>query len=99
MPEPEYARSTRWLTCLTIDPKQAGVNRDVIIDRLENENIESRPTWKPMHLQPVFRDCKVVGGSVSEELFEYGLCLPSGTAMTEDDLDRIIRLVKTCIRQ
>ncbi|WP_319549690.1 DegT/DnrJ/EryC1/StrS family aminotransferase [Desulfogranum marinum] len=96
MPEPAFACSTRWLTCLTIDPDQAGVNRDGVIRELEKNNIESRPTWKPMHMQPLFKGCQVVGGSVSEHLFSYGLCLPSGTNMTEEELARVISVVRGC---
>lgn len=96
MPEPEFAFSTRWLTCLTIDPVLAGTSRDLVIQELEKNNIESRPTWKPMHLQPVFKDCEVVGGEVSEKLFEQGLCLPSGTNMSGGDLSRIISIIRSC---
>ena len=63
---------------------------------IEAENIESRPIWKPMHLQPVFKDCRVRGGGVSEDLFERGLCLPSGTQMTDEDLNRVIKIIKSC---
>lgn len=94
MPEPGYARSNRWLTCITIDPSQAGVTREEIRLALEAENIESRPLWKPMHLQPLFADCPVYTNGVSERLFRGGLCLPSGTALTEEDLARI----SSCIR-
>ncbi len=96
MPEPEFARSTRWLTCLTIDPVQAGIDRDMVIQELEKNNIESRPTWKPMHMQPLFEGCEVVGGKVSERLFLDGICLPSGTNMSGEDLARVIRVVRGC---
>lgn len=96
MPEPEFCHSTHWLTCLTIDPVAAGSNRDQIIKVLENDNIESRPTWKPMHMQPLYQDCEVMGGMVSARLFAQGICLPSGSAMTDADLARVIRLVKNC---
>jgi len=96
MPEPDFANSTRWLTCLTIDPEKAGIDRDVVIQKLEQNNIEARPTWKPMHLQPLFRGYDIVGGSVAENLFKYGLCLPSGTKMTESDLEYIITVVQAC---
>ncbi|HIE06519.1 MAG TPA: pyridoxal phosphate-dependent aminotransferase [Desulfarculaceae bacterium] len=96
MPEPDYGRATRWLTCLMIDPKIAGVDRDAVIEELDKHNIESRPTWKPMHLQPLYKGCKIVGGKVSEELFAKGLCLPSGTGMTDDDLERVIGVVRGC---
>ncbi len=94
MPEAAYGRSNRWLTCLTIDPAKAGVDREQVRKALEAENIEARPVWKPLHLQPVFAGCEVVGGAVSERLFNQGLCLPSGSAMTEDDLQRVIRIVR-----
>lgn len=96
MPEPDYCRSTRWLTCATIDPVSAGTNRDRVIEALETENIESRPAWKPMHMQPLYRHCEAIGGAVSERLFEQGICLPSGTAMTEEEMARIIRIVRGC---
>ncbi len=96
MPEPEFARSTRWLTCLTIDPDQAGIDRDAVIQELEKNDIESRPTWKPMHMQPLFEGCEVIGGEVSERLFRDGICLPSGTNMSGEDLARVIRVVRGC---
>jgi pyridoxal phosphate-dependent aminotransferase EpsN len=96
MPEAPWGKSTRWLTVITVDPKQFGATREDIRLALETENIESRPLWKPMHLQPVFRDCEVVGGSVAEELFEKGLCLPSGTAMSEAEQRRVIEIVRSC---
>ena len=94
MPEAAYGRSTRWLTCLTIDPAKAGVSREDVRLTLENENIEARPVWKPLHLQPVFAGCEAVGGSVAERLFHQGLCLPSGSAMTDDDLQRVVETVR-----
>ena len=71
-----------------------GADREAVRLALEKENIESRPVWKPMHLQPVFAGCRAVGGAVSEDLFARGLCLPSGTAMTEGDLGRVVEGVK-----
>ncbi len=96
MPEPSWCKASRWLTCLTIDPLQAKSDRDRIIAALEKENIESRPTWKPMHLQPLFKECEVVGGKVSERLFRDGICLPSGTNMSEEDFDRIVNVIRSC---
>lgn len=89
--------SNHWLTCITVDPaKTSGITREKIRLALETENIESRPLWKPMHLQPVFNDCPFYGNSVSEELFKKGLCLPSGSNLTEEDKDRISNvLLKT----
>ena len=96
MPEPDYGRATRWLSCLTIDPKVAGVDRNTVIRELEKHNIESRPTWKPMHLQPLYKGCAVVGGKVAEELFAKGLCLPSGTGMSDEDLGRVVDVIRGC---
>jgi pyridoxal phosphate-dependent aminotransferase EpsN len=90
MPEASYGVSNKWLTCITVDPSKLGVSREDIRLHLESFDIESRPLWKPMHLQPVFKECRVVGGSVSAELFERGLCLPSGSALSTGDLDRIV---------
>jgi dTDP-4-amino-4,6-dideoxygalactose transaminase len=98
MPEASWGRCTRWLTVITIDPAEFGATREDIRLALEAENIESRPVWKPMHLQPVFQDCEVVGGKVSEELFDKGLCLPSGTAMTEEDLERVVGVIRSCCK-
>lgn len=98
MPEAPWGRSTRWLTVITVDPTQFGATREEIRLALEAENIESRPLWKPMHLQPVFQGCEMVGGAVSEALFRDGLCLPSGTAMLPEDLDRVVRVVRACCR-
>lgn len=95
MPEPDNYRSTRWLTCITVDPELFGATCEDIRLKLEEENIESRPLWKPMHMQPVFRDCRVVGGAVSEHLFRQGLCLPSGTALGDDDLAFICEKIKS----
>jgi len=98
MPEAPWGQSTRWLTVMTVNPAQFGATREDIRLALEAENIESRPLWKPMHMQPVFRDCEVVGGAVAEELFREGLCLPSGTAMSEDDLARVVGGVRSVAR-
>jgi pyridoxal phosphate-dependent aminotransferase EpsN len=97
MPEPEWARSTRWLTCITIEPAEFGATREAVRLALEAENIESRPLWKPMHLQPVFSERSVVGGRVSQRLFDLGLCLPSGSALTEDQIDRISAIIRSQI--
>jgi dTDP-4-amino-4,6-dideoxygalactose transaminase len=89
MPEAPWGRHTRWLTCLTIDPTQAGTDRERIRLALEAENIEARPVWKPMHLQPVSARYPVLGGRVAEDLFEKGLCLPSGSNLTTAELERV----------
>lgn len=93
MPEPSFGRATRWLTCVTIDPARFGAARDDVLKAMEEENIEARPLWKPLHLQPIFSSCKVVGGEVAEGLFGQGLCLPSGSNMTVEDLDRVASVI------
>lgn len=90
MPEAPGSFSTFWLTCLTIDPEIAGVDREQVRLHLESLDIESRPAWKPMHLQPVFAGCKAYGGDVSARLFDHGLCLPSGSSLSEADRQRVI---------
>ena len=96
-PELEDTKSNRWLTALTIDSTQTGVTRTEIIEQLEQENIESRPVWKPMHLQPLFEGYKYYSHeenrSVSDELFEKGICLPSGTNMEESQQKKIINII------
>lgn len=95
MPEASWGRHTRWLTTLTIDPKAFVADREAVRKKLEQDNIEARPVWKPMHLQPVFSRYPRVGGAVSERLFEQGLCLPSGSNLTADDLQRVVSLIHT----
>jgi pyridoxal phosphate-dependent aminotransferase EpsN len=96
MPEAAYGRSTRWLTVIQIDPAEFGATRESVRLALEAQDIESRPVWKPMHLQPVFRTARRVGGGVAERIFERGLCLPSGSQMTEGDLTRVVEILKGC---
>jgi pyridoxal phosphate-dependent aminotransferase EpsN len=128
MPEAGFGRSTRWLTVLTVDSALCGVSRDEIIDVLEAENIEARPVWKPMHLQPLYAGCRyyaheanspspqpsplegegehkifqfagkgVFKGSVSDRLFELGLCLPSGSNLTLEEQARVINIIMKLI--
>ena len=99
MPEADYGRSNRWLICLTIDPDLFGADREQVRLALEKENIESRPVWKPMHMQPVFAAAEIFGGSVCERIFERGLCLPSGTALTSSDLERVAEIFISCRRK
>lgn len=96
MPEADYGKATRWLTCITIDPAKFGADRETVRFALEHENIEARPVWKPMHMQPMFSNCTSIEGSVAERLFNTGLCLPSGTAMNHSDLQRIVDIVTRC---
>ena len=93
MPEAGYGRSNCWLTCILVDPDTAGTDRESIRLALEAEDIEARPLWKPMHLQPVYRSAPSYGGSVSAALFERGLCLPSGSALTDADQQRIVEIL------
>jgi dTDP-4-amino-4,6-dideoxygalactose transaminase len=90
MPQASYGRSNCWLTCILVDPETSGTDRESIRLALEAEDIESRPLWKPMHMQPVFEHAPSYGGKVSASLFERGLCLPSGSALTEVDQRRIV---------
>ena len=99
MPEAKFGRSTRWLTCLTIEPAKFGATREDVRLALERENIESRLVPKPMHPQPVFEAYRVRGGGVSERLFEKGRRLPSGSALTEQDLERICTVGKSVRRK
>ncbi|MGF1938668.1 MAG: DegT/DnrJ/EryC1/StrS family aminotransferase [Nostoc sp. ChiQUE02] len=95
MPEANYGCATRWLTCLTINPEAFGANREQIRLALLEQQIESRPVWKPLHLQPIFAECECFGGAVAEDLFTYGLCLPSGSNLTNEDLEIVITEIKT----
>jgi dTDP-4-amino-4,6-dideoxygalactose transaminase len=97
-PEAPYGRSNAWLTCLTVDPQQFGATSEDIRLHLESLAIETRPVWKPMHLQPVFRDCRVRGGGVAERLFRTGLCLPSGSGMTRLDQARVVAAISGVLR-
>jgi dTDP-4-amino-4,6-dideoxygalactose transaminase len=95
MPEASYGTANRWLTCLTIDAQRFGATREDVRLALAAHEIEARPVWKPMHLQPVFRGCRSVGGAVSEALFADGLCLPSGSNLADADIDEVIERVRT----
>jgi pyridoxal phosphate-dependent aminotransferase EpsN len=94
MPEAAWGRHTRWLTCIQVDPAEFGANREHIRVALEAEQIESRPIWKPMHMQPVFQAFEVVGGQVAEAIFSNGLCLPSGSNLTLDDLNMVAAVIR-----
>ena len=95
-PGPEF-HSNHWLTCIRVDPTQAGLSREEIRLRMEAANIETRPLWKPMHLQPVFKDAPYYGTNVSEDLFEKGLCLPSGSSLPGEDLERIFTVLESIV--
>lgn len=99
MPEAPWGRHTRWLTTLTIDPEAFGADREAVRVALERENIEARPVWKPMHLQPVFANFERRRGSVAEDLFRHGLCLPSGSNLTRQELERVVAVVRAVPRR
>jgi dTDP-4-amino-4,6-dideoxygalactose transaminase len=117
MPEAPHGRANRWLTVILVEPEIFGADSGAIRLALEAQNIESRPVWKPMHLQPVFiadvdyqmiqaghlregrYPVRAVGGQVSERLFEKGLCLPSGSAMTEADLARVTGTIRSLYKR
>jgi len=89
MPEAEYGNANRWLTCITIDPSVARTSREELRLAFEAANIESRPVWKPMHLQPVFEYARTVGGNAAKRFFDDGLALPSGSSLSDADRERI----------
>ena len=96
MPVAGYGTPNHWLTVVLITPELFGADREAVRLALEAENIESRPIWKPMHLQPVFKGCRIRGGEVGEDLFAGGLCLPSGNQMRDEDVERVAALVAGC---
>ena len=96
LPEPAGSFSNRWLTTITVNQQQSGgITREDIRLALEKENIESRPLWKPMHLQPVFQQYPFYGDGTSEKLFDQGLCLPSGSNLVRADLERVASIIKS----
>lgn len=97
-PEPENSYGNRWLTALTIDPSKTKTDREEIRLELLKYNIESRPLWKPMHLQPVFKDCEKYVNGTSEKMFENGLCLPSDTKLTDKDIEMIAEIISGKIK-
>lgn len=96
-PSPDF-NSNFWLTCITVDPALAGCTREDIRLALDADNIESRPLWKPMHLQPVFADAPFYGNGTSERLFDIGLCLPSGPTLTDKDIERVVNGIEDLVK-
>ncbi|HLI24324.1 MAG TPA: DegT/DnrJ/EryC1/StrS family aminotransferase, partial [Acidimicrobiales bacterium] len=88
--EAAYGTSTHWLTCMTVDAASAGATSGELCRHLEAYNIESRPVWKPLHLQPALAHVPSVGGEVSEGIFRTGLCLPSGSSLSDEDQERVV---------
>ncbi|HEY3446500.1 MAG TPA: aminotransferase class I/II-fold pyridoxal phosphate-dependent enzyme [Myxococcales bacterium] len=94
MPEAPYGLHTRWLSCLLVDRRALGVSRDDLLAGLAAQDIEARPLWKPMHLQPLYAECARFGGEVSEDLFERGLCLPSSSSLSQEDQGRVVEAIR-----
>ncbi len=99
MPEASYGQASRWLTVIQVDPRVFGASAEDVRLNLERAHIESRPVWKPMHLQPVFAHARRVGGAVAERLFRHGLCLPSGSAMSDEERSRVVEALLTTPRR
>lgn len=95
--EPAGSHANRWLTTLLLDPTATAATPESVRQHLETRNIESRPLWKPLHLQPLFADAPMYGGAVCADLFARGLCLPSGTALSDDDLRRVAKTVREAL--
>jgi dTDP-4-amino-4,6-dideoxygalactose transaminase len=93
MPRQQHGSGNHWLTCITIDPVEFGATREEVRLMLEAHNIEARPVWKPLHMQPVFAGWRVRGGERSAAIFERGLCLPSGSNLSQAELERICTLI------
>ncbi|MCK6478714.1 MAG: DegT/DnrJ/EryC1/StrS family aminotransferase [Planctomycetaceae bacterium] len=98
MPEAPHGTGTRWLTVALVDPAAFGASREDLRLLLEEADIESRPAWKPLHLQPVFAGCRSRGGAVAEGIFERGLCLPSGSSLSDGDRERVIAILRGAAR-
>jgi pyridoxal phosphate-dependent aminotransferase EpsN len=94
MPEASFGRHSRWLTCFLVDDARFGASRDDILRALAEENIEGRPVWKPMHLQPLYEKCDRYGGDVGADLYRRGLCLPSSSSMARKEQDAVIDVVR-----
>jgi dTDP-4-amino-4,6-dideoxygalactose transaminase len=97
MPAPAGSEPSWWLTCLTLDPAEAMLDRDGLIAVLASAGIEARPVWKPMHQQPVFAGLPSIGGQVAQRLFDHGVCLPSGSSLTADEQAEVVEVVRGCL--
>ena len=96
MPIADFGTNNYWLSCFTVDPLLSGTSRDAILAALNEQGIEGRPLWKPLHLQPVFAKCRMYGGDCASSLFDHGLCLPSGSSLTEQERAEVIAVVNAC---
>jgi pyridoxal phosphate-dependent aminotransferase EpsN len=97
MPQATYGLHTNWLSCLLIDEELFGCSRDALIQALDASNVESRPVWKPMHLQPLYSGCECYGGEVAADLFRRGICLPSSSCLTDQEQSHIINTVRRTV--
>jgi dTDP-4-amino-4,6-dideoxygalactose transaminase len=95
MPVAATGEPNWWLTCVTIDPDEFGADREQLRLALESQDIESRPTWKPLHLQPVYAGAPIVGGAVCASVFERGLCLPTGSALSPAEVQRVVDIISS----
>jgi pyridoxal phosphate-dependent aminotransferase EpsN len=98
MPEAPFGLHTRWLSCFLVDEERLGASRDALIQALGAENVEGRPVWKPMHLQPLYETCDRYGGDVGADLYRRGLCLPSSSSLSREEQERVIGLVRQRVR-
>ena len=97
MPQASYGLHTNWLSCFLIDEREFGSSRDALIRVLDEANVESRPVWKPMHLQPLYAGCERYGGKTAEDLFRRGICLPSSSSLSEEDQLHVINSVRRAV--
>jgi dTDP-4-amino-4,6-dideoxygalactose transaminase len=97
LPEAPWGEPNHWLTVLTIDPARTGTTAAEVAARLAADDIEARPAWKPMHLQPLYADAPMVGGAVSERVFATGLCVPSGSSLTDADHERVVASLRAAL--
>jgi pyridoxal phosphate-dependent aminotransferase EpsN len=97
MPQAPYGLHTNWLSCFLIDEGELGICRDALMRKLDEANIEARPVWKPMHLQPLYAGCEVYGGAVAEGLFRSGICLPSSSSLSSEEQQHVINTVRTAV--
>lgn len=97
MPQASYGLHTNWLSCFLIEPQTFGLSRDELMHRLDRSGIETRPVWKPMHLQALYQDCEVYGGSVAEHLFRHGICLPSSSNLSWQEQEYVIQQIRSSV--
>jgi pyridoxal phosphate-dependent aminotransferase EpsN len=97
MPQARYGLHTNWLSCFLVDPERCRADRDAVIAALAERNVEARPLWKPMHLQPLYERCERYGGEVAAALFRQGICLPSSSSLDPEDQDLVIATVREAL--